>query len=280
MEIRVDHVTIAGSDLGRLQRAFANAGLATDYGGWHSSGITHMALLGFDDGSYVELISTAQPGARAPWWPEHIAGDAGPCGWCAGARDLSAECDRLRRLGVPVRGPSSHYRDRPDGRRAEWNLAIVGAGEPGVVLPFLIEDRTPRTLRVEPSAGVSGTELTGVARVVIGVRDLAWSAALFEQVYGWAPRETRRDEAFGATVVRMRGTPIALAAPLGDGWLAERLAGLGECPAAFLLRSRQLKASATRLPSTRGGSWLGQPALWFDRDRLCGVRLGIIQEAT
>ena len=278
MEIRVDHVTIAGSDLDALRRAFADAGLATEYGGLHSNGITHMALLGFDDGSYIELISTATPARSAPWWPEHISGDAGPCAWCARVGNLGAECERLKQLGIPVRGPSSYHRDRPDGGRVEWDLADVGAGERGVVLPFLIEDRTPRTLRVEPSPSVSGTELTGVMRVVIGVRDAVWSAALFEQVYGWIRRETRPEPAFGATVVQFRGTPVTLAAPLGDGWLAERLDRFGECPAAFLLSSGNLDASAARLPATRPGTWLGRPVLWFDRERLCGVRLGIIQD--
>ncbi|MBI4419947.1 MAG: VOC family protein [Gemmatimonadetes bacterium] len=279
MNLPIDHVTTAGSDLGRMQRAFADAGLTTDYGGLHSNGITHMAMLGFDDGSYVELISTLRSGLRAPWWPDQIARNGGPCAWCVHVPSLGTECERLRGAGVPVQGPTAYHRDRPDGQRVEWELAVLGAGQPGAVLPFLIRDRTPRALRVRPSASVSGTELTGVASVVIGVRDLAWSTALFEQVYGWTPRETRPEPALGATVVHLRHTPIALAAPIrARGWLAARLRQFGESPVAFLLRSRSLPSSAARLPAAQPGRWLGRPALWLDPDPACGGRLGITEE--
>ena len=51
MDLKIDHVTIAGSDLSKMRDAFASLGLVSEYGGAHSNGITHMALLGFEDGS-------------------------------------------------------------------------------------------------------------------------------------------------------------------------------------------------------------------------------------
>lgn len=281
MELRLDHVTIGGSSLDRLRAEFASVGLAPDYGGVHSNGVTQMALLGFDDGSYIELISTVESGAKAPWWPDHIAGDAGPCGWCARAPDIDTECVRLRSRGVPVRGPLPYHRDRADGTRVEWKLAFPDDGPPGTVLPFLIEDVTPRNLRVSPSPTVSGTELTGVAVVLIVVRDATWSVGLFEQVYGWTLRDVRPDPALGAIIVHFRATPVALAAPAPgarSGWMVERLQRFGECPAAILLRSNDLKRSARRFPATRAGTWFGRPALWFDPGMLGGTRLGVIQE--
>ena len=50
-ELKVDHVTVAGSDLASLQRMFADAGVPTEYGGKHSNGQTEMALSSFPDGS-------------------------------------------------------------------------------------------------------------------------------------------------------------------------------------------------------------------------------------
>lgn len=261
-----------------MRAVFASVGLIADYGGVHSNGITHMALVGFDDGSYIELISTVEPGARSPWWPDHIAGDAGPCGWCARVTDIGAECDRLRSVGVPARGPLPYHRARPDGTRVEWDLAFPDDGPPGTVLPFLIEDRTPRALRVQPSASVTGTELTGIASVVIGVRNAAWTVAMFEQVYDWVPRVTQPDPAFDAIISSFRVAPVSIAAPAGPGtWLNDRLNAFGECPAAIILRSKDLAESARRLPTTRG-TWLGRPALWFDPARLNGTRIGIIEE--
>ena len=49
LPLRVDHVPICVAELGKVQQAFAAAGLTPDYGGPHSTGGTHMALLGFDD---------------------------------------------------------------------------------------------------------------------------------------------------------------------------------------------------------------------------------------
>ena len=261
-----------------MRRAFADAGLAADYGGVHSNGVTHMALLGFDDGSYIELISTVEPGAPSPWWPQHIRDNGGPCGWCARLPDLAAECTRLASLDIPVRGPVRYHRDRPDGRRIEWDLAFVGPGEPGSTLPFLIQDRTRREQRVQPSASVGDSDISGVAKVVIGVRDLAWNAELFRRVYGWASRETRPDPGLEAMVVEFADTPVALAAPVAEGsWLSRRLAEFGDCPATLLLRSKDLGRSARRLESATAGAWVNQRALWFDQDRLTGTRLGIIQ---
>ncbi len=51
MKLTVDHVTLGASRLEALANAFAAAGLAADYGGLHSNGITHMSQVAFDDGS-------------------------------------------------------------------------------------------------------------------------------------------------------------------------------------------------------------------------------------
>ena len=281
MNLQLDHVTIAGTDLESLRRGFADAGLPTVHGGVHSNGITHVALHGFEDGTYIELLSTVRPGLTeaSPWRPREIAEDAGPCGWCVRVSDIARECARIAAMGIAVRGPASYHRLRPDGVRVEWDLAVLGAGQPGSLLPFLIEDRTPREWRVSPGDTHRSTGLTGIAGVIIGVRDLVWSAELFRQVYSWHTRETRTDPGLEATVVHFAGTPIALAAPSPqsrESWLGARLQRYGELPAAFLLRSSDLAGTTRFLPSCRPGKWLNQPAFWFDPERLNGIPLGII----
>ena len=275
--MQLDHVTVAGPDLAVLQQRFSDAGLQAEYGGLHSNGVTHMATLGFDDGSYIELISTAEPGHPSPWWNRQIAADGGPCAWCIQTSDIATEAQRLKEWGLPVRGPLPFHRERPDGTKVEWELAFPGTQEAGAVLPFLIQDRTPREFRVQPAPSVHRTELTGVATVVIGVADLAWNAQLFQQIYGWVTRETRPAPEIDATVVSFIGTPVALATPASrSSWLAARLAKFGDSPALFLLRSSDLFVSAMRLPAVTQGSWLNRPALWFPADQLGGTRLGII----
>ena len=161
--LTIDHVTLAWSSLEPLESALAALGLRADYGGKHANRSTHMDVLGFDDGSYLELIAPFEPGTPMAW-EAHMRGDAGPCAWAislAHSEQLAAEAERLRSLGIAVRGPMPSGRTRPDGQSIAWEYAFVGEGEPGATLPFLIADRTPRELRVRPSASVSGTELPG-----------------------------------------------------------------------------------------------------------------------
>lgn len=189
MEPRIDHVTIAGHDLDPLRAAFASVGLASDYGGPHSTGGTHMALIGFDDGSYIELIAAREPGqagAIESTWTAQIAGDGGPCAWAARTSDIAAETARVGALGVPVRGPVAMERTRPDGTLLRWELAYLGVETAGATLPFLIQDRTPRAWRVQPSASVAGGPLRGVAQVILGVAALEPAAETFQRVYGWS----------------------------------------------------------------------------------------------
>src|SRR5262245_43043314 len=152
----IDHVTIAWSSLETVERAFADVGLATEYGGPHGNGITHMDVLGFDNGSYIELISTMQPGLNPDAsWAEAIVGNAGPCAWAVRAQDVAGEIERVRTLGIPVAGPNPGSRSRPDGQLLEWEVADPGGWGTGALLPFLIKDRTPRELRVHPAASVA-----------------------------------------------------------------------------------------------------------------------------
>jgi Glyoxalase-like domain len=96
MKLQVDHVTLGASRLEALAGAFAANGLAADYGGLHSNGVTHMSQVGFDDGSYVELVSVLRPGQPSPWWQEHIVHEGGPCAFLLGSRDVDASRERCR----------------------------------------------------------------------------------------------------------------------------------------------------------------------------------------
>jgi hypothetical protein len=244
LTLNIDHVTIAGPDLTTMERAFAALGLPTDYGGPHSNGVTHMALLGFDDGSYIELISFLEPGSKETvFWSQHITGNGGPCGWAVQVADVAAEAARVAALGVTVNGPVYMNRRRPDGKLVEWDLAFLGDQGAGATLPFIIKDITPREWRVLPSASAAG-RLAGVAKVILGVENLEAASALFQRVYGWPSPQTLTDTTFGARLANFASTPVTLAAPLTAGdWLSERLAGFGESPCAYLLRATDFEAA-------------------------------------
>jgi hypothetical protein len=289
MSLKIDHVTIAGQALADLEEAFASVDLQTEYGGPHSNGITHMSFLGFEDGSYLELIALLDPGGPAsPWWHRQIAGNAGLAAWAVDVPDVAVEAARLSAAGIQVDGPKVMRRVRPDGAVAEWSLAFVGPPPPGSVLPFIIADRGPRENRVRPSRHLLARDasgalrpdrVTGIAEIVLGVRSIDGAAALFRQAHGWSRLSVRDDEAFGARLAHFEGTPVTLAEPAAPGtWLARRLDAFGDAPCACLLRAPDAAAAASRYRLYGRSTWFTRPAAWFDPVRLNGIRLGVVGE--
>jgi hypothetical protein len=273
--LKIDHVTIAGNELETLRHCFAQVGLRTEYGGPHSNQITHMDLLGFDDGSYIELISRMDPRRESPWWHQHIIHDGGPCAWAVQVDDIGREVERLAALGVVVRGPEYYHRQRPDGILVEWDLAFPGDYPPGAKLPFLISDRTPRSLRVQPSASVVGSDLSGLEKVILGVQNLDQAVDLFREIYDWPAPEVEKQVEFGARLAAFVGEAVILAQPINDNWLQSRLSRFGESPCGFLIRSRDLKESFQKRELIKSSGWFQQGVAWFDREQLNGIRLGV-----
>lgn len=279
MDLRIDHVTICGSNLERMRHYFAEVGLRTTYGGRHANGVTHMDLLAFPDGSYIELIapfaSLSGTAGMTSGWTKLMEADAGCGAWAARTDDIHAEVQRLRAAGIAVKGPEAGSRQRPDGTKLEWETAIVGTGPAGSVLPFLIQDSTPRELRVPVST--EGT-IGGVASVVVGVHDLESSIALFQRAFAFQDPAIEDRPEFSATLAHFPNRPVILSAGISqDSWLTERLAKFGECPAAFLLQATPDLPTKDFLAATKSAPWFGREVAWFDPQRLHGTRLGLIR---
>ena len=235
MDLQVDHVTIAGRDLDRLADAYTEAGFEVDYGGRHSNEITHMSLIGFENGSYIELVSTIEPEMDSPWWDAPIHGDGGPCAWAIAVDDIDAATATLRSRGVPTDGPSAYQRVRGDGVVVEWDLTFLGEGDPGSSLPFLISDRTPRERRVQPTGDPTPSSVAGVDTVVLGVPDLEEAVQRFITAFE-LPEPTREQlTELNAEVAVFSDQPVALARPRSRGWFADRLDEFGPLPVAYLL---------------------------------------------
>jgi hypothetical protein len=277
--LKIDHVSVGGSDLRKMEDAFAAAGLKTVYGGPHSSGLTKMSLLGFRDGSYIELISPVERGMKPSIWAKQIEGDGGPCAWAIAVEDIAAEVARAKALGIQARGPEDYSRKRPDGVSVEWQLGFLGEEEPGALLPFMIKDTTPRDYRVKPSPSVSGSDsvLKGIENVVIGVEDIQRPASLFRKLYGWPEAEERSDLWEGATLAFFEGAPVMLAAPTGPGWLRERLSKFGTSPCAFLIGTESIGAASRRYDLEDPQSWFeDRTTRWFAALKKSGMLIGLV----
>ena len=272
----LDHVSICGPDLDALRQAFTGVGLTPDFGGPHGNGVTQMALIGFDDQSYVELVAPVKPGVtEGSEWAKFLAGGVGPCAWAVGTNVLLQEVARLKKAGIAVTEPKRGNRKRSDGMNIEWMTAQVGPGTPGSTLPFIIEDQTPRAWRVQTSESVKGTPLFGLDLVVVGVNNLDASIALFRKAYGWSEPLTETQKDFGK-LAYFPGQPVILAAPSGGGWLSERISRFGEAPVAYLLGTRDFAAANKKYKLSGTRTWFAQKVGWFDAAKLKDVRLGVI----
>lgn len=273
-ELTIDHVTVAGKDLKTMQANLASVGLQSEYGGAHSNQATEMALLSFPNGSYLELIAIqpkANPEAVASHvWAKQMEGNAGPCAWAARVKDMAAEIKRLQAAGVVVGATEKSGRERPDGKKLEWETSQLGTEPRGTFFPFLIHDFTPREQRAFPKGKPSTKDFRGISRVVIVVRDLDLSAKRYRAAYGSQPPIKQVDQGFGAQLALLGGTPVVLAAPLtSESWLANRLAQFGEGPCAFVLEGQK----TGRYKAASKSRWFGNDISWFDPEKL-GWRLG------
>jgi hypothetical protein len=270
-QFHIDHVTVAGKNVEVMAKALRGAGIQSEYGGPHSNYATEMALASFPDGSYLELIAIhpkADPAALAAHaWRTFLEADGGPCAWAIRPADFSAEVERLRTAKVAVTDPRKNGRKRPDGVELDWETAQVGPTNGGF-FPFMIHDFTPRDKRAYPSGKPTTTEWTGIAKVVIGVRDLDAAIARYRSAYGLPAPQRQDDSAFGTKLAWFPGTPVVLAEPLSsDSWLSARLEQFGESPCAFVLGAQGgvIMRSMSK--------WFGASIYWADADHL-GWHLG------
>jgi hypothetical protein len=275
-QLSIDHVIVAGRDLKSMQAKLAAAGIPNEYGGRHNNHATEMALVSFPDGSYLELLAIqpdADPKAVAAYvWSRQVQNDAGPCAWAVRLKDFDGEIKRLRAAGVRVGDPERGGRNRPDGKRLEWEASQVGEEPNGTYFPYLERDVTPRALRAFPRGKPTTKEFSGVASVVIAVRNLDAAIERFRQAFETPAPIRQVDSGFGAHLALLGNVPVILAAPLNSqSWPNGRLQQFGEGPCAFILSRRSGQHGA--VSKTR---WFGIDVSWMDPDKL-GWHLGFQQ---
>jgi catechol 2,3-dioxygenase-like lactoylglutathione lyase family enzyme len=277
-DLKIDHVTVAGSDLKAMQAGFERVGIHTVYGGSHANGVTEMALVSFPDGSYLEAIALqakADPKAAAQHeWARFLKESGLPCAWALQADDLAAETKRLRAAGLEVSSPVRAGRARPDGVRLQWETVNLGTEDRGTFFPFLIHDFTPRPQRAFPQGAPVTTEFSGVSRVVIAVRNLDAAVERYRKAFGLPSAVKQVDREFGANLALLGGAPVVLAQPsTADSWIAARIERFGEGPCAFVLRGRRHPLS--RISHITVSRWFGREITWVDPEKLGWRFLGI-----
>lgn len=241
-DLIVDHVTVAGTDLKKMQAQLASIGIPSEFGGAHNNGATQMAVTSFPDGSYLELIALQpnpdQKAVAAHYWSKEMRGNAGPTAWAVRSKDVAREVERLSTAGIAVASPMKSGRKRPDGTQLDWETARIGEEPQGTFFPFLIRDVSKREARAFPSGHPTTKEFSGVKQVVIAVRDLEVSIARYRKAYALPVPAKHDDPNLEAHIASFAGTPVVLAQPINaNSWITQRLDQFGEGPCAFVLGS-------------------------------------------
>lgn len=251
----IDHVVIAVRDLAQSTSDYERLGFTVTPGGYHTGGATHNALISFADGAYIELIAFTEPDRRQShkWWAKFAQGE-GTVDFALLSLDLAAEAEALRQAGIAVDGPSEGGRERPDGQRIAWkSLTIESDDGP---LPFVIEDVTPRELRVSPGdATRHKLGITGISGVTVLVPDLKRTSALYETLLG-DPGEDSTFSDDGLTHARRFGVGphwIELAEPTSDAThLHEAISSRGIAPYRLVLAAPGGELTSLALEHTHG----------------------------
>jgi len=181
----IDHIVIAVRDLAGASADYEAAGFTVTPGGEHADGVTYNALVTFGDGAYLELIAFNEPDRPRDhrWWVKLAKGE-GLVDYALMSGGLDEAAARLRGAGIAVEDPRDGGRLRPDGQRVAWRTLGQDRAS-GAPLPFLIEDATPRELRVPGgSAARHRLGVAGVAGVVVAVGEIERRAPDFAALLG------------------------------------------------------------------------------------------------
>lgn len=188
MPTRLDHLVILVNDLEEATEDYGRLGFTVTPGGEHADGLTRNALVPFRDGAYLELVAFVDPENSRDnvWgWRGFLPG-GGLVDYCAASDGLRGDVERLRGLGFEVDDFGEGGRRLPDGQEIRWRSA--GFRQEGRVLPFLIEDATPRARRVPGGPAADHPNgATGIQRLEISTPDPGKASEDLAALAGTAP---------------------------------------------------------------------------------------------
>ncbi len=258
MALTLDHLVILADDLDQAQAEYTRLGFTITPGGTHVDGLTHNALIIFADGTYLELIAFLDPADRRDnvWgWRQYSSKGGGLIDYCFVSDDLEGEVAKFREHGLTVDEPTTGGRLRPDGVALRWRSARFW--QAGRELPFLIEDLTPRELRVPAGGANHPNGVTGIGQLMVAVADLGRIAAIFgilldtpSPTFGTYRRYDARTASFDLGL-----TTLTLAAPTNPfSPLQQRFETLGMGPVAVTWATSETTVPAKSSPSR---TWFG-----------------------
>lgn len=185
--MNIDHIVILVDELNAAVKEYTARGFTVTPGGEHTGGATHNALITFADGAYLELLAFKVPGKSEHRWDRYRP-YPGVIDYCLGGGNLDETVAAINARGLAYTAGPETGRLRPDGVALRWRSAMPPAQNLG--LPFLIEDLTPRELRVPGGADWQHENgVSGVAQLEVLVADEAEARKNFEALLGQQARQ-------------------------------------------------------------------------------------------
>jgi catechol 2,3-dioxygenase-like lactoylglutathione lyase family enzyme len=234
MAFALDHVVIAVNDLDRAVADYQSLGFTVYPGGVHHGGMSHNALVVFEDGSYFEIIAYREAAPANRWWRVLTTAGEGIVDFAVLPQNTEKDVQAARARGLELDGPTPGGRIRLDGVRLDWQIVRPATTD----LPFWCGDVTPRNFRVpEGSIRRHANGVTGISFVRILVADVATSTERYRALVD--PDAVSQDN--GVVRINLEKAAFELVGPDNDG-ARRRLAARGEGVLSLELRGSAAKA--------------------------------------
>lgn len=177
----IDHIVIAGPELDSLSASFESLGFTIVGGGKHPIG-SYNKLIGLQDGAYIELLSFYEESPNHYWWDAVHQRGGGLIDFCMQTDDIRADYAVFDSQGVEMSPLVGLSRVRVDGYKLAWlNNEIYGQYQG--LIPFVIEDETPRDERV-PKEKLHANQVTGIDTITLAASDLGLARRIMEAALG------------------------------------------------------------------------------------------------
>jgi catechol 2,3-dioxygenase-like lactoylglutathione lyase family enzyme len=227
-----DHVVVLVNDLNAAIETYRRLGFDAQPGGEHPNTGSHNALVALADGVYIELLAFRNPAlAEQSHWRDGVRMlrvREGFAAYVLASDDIEHDLVQLRARGVNAGDPTPGSRVRPDGQTVKWKTTFIDATPTGI-MPFLIQDETPRTLRIEPAHEGLGARAR-LSQLVIAVKQLEPAREKYRALLNAEPKHVRNigGDVEGFRFVVDWGSIVLAHSTVEGNAMADQLAKRGE----------------------------------------------------
>lgn len=208
MSLQLDHIVILVKDLQQAKEDFTALGFRVSEGGIHSGGLTHNALIHFQNGTFLELLAvrknfqtsllalfarwggdslllkSKRSGFQARFIGRALACKEGITDFCLLATESLQDYEAIRNRKLELTLPIKMHRQRPDGIVLEWQIFCPFDKE----LPFVM---TPYQPKIPHSSALltHPNQVEGIGGISVRVENLEKAIRQYKNLLGFAPKD-------------------------------------------------------------------------------------------